>query len=87
MDEPELARQVAAELALPFRILADSERAFLRAYGLEHPGGGPEGETIAIPAQLLVARDGTIVWEHVARRITDRVDPARTLRALALLER
>ncbi|NOT32137.1 MAG: peroxiredoxin family protein [Planctomycetes bacterium] len=85
VDAPQDSQRVVQDLALPFRILSDSERAVTRAYGLMHENGGPEGETIAVPAQLLVDRDGTIVWKHVARRITDRAHPARTLEALAQL--
>ena len=86
VDAPQDSQRVVQDLALPFRILSDSGRAVIRAYGLMHENGGPEGETIAVPAQLLVDRDGTIVWRHVARRITDRAHPARTLEALALLK-
>lgn len=85
VDAPADSRRVVAELALPFPILSDAERALIRAYGLVHAGGGLEGEDIAVPAQLLVAPDGTVVWKHVAARITDRVNPARTLEALARL--
>ncbi len=85
VDAPADSRRVVADLALAFPILSDEERTVIRAYGLVHEGGGLEGETIAVPAQLLVARDGSVVWKHVAARITDRMDPARTLEALALL--
>ena len=69
------ARGLAQELALPFAVLSDAERVAIRAYGLVHEGGGPGGETIAVPAELLVRSDGTIAWRHVARLITDRADP------------
>jgi len=58
----------------------------LEEYGLVHAEGGPEGETIAVPAQLLLAPDGTVYWERVARRIPDRADPAQVLAALGTLE-
>jgi len=70
---------------LPFPILSDAERSVIRAYGLAHEGGGPEGETIAVPAELLLRPDGSIAWRHVARRITDRADPADTLAAVERL--
>lgn len=53
-----------------------------KSYGLLHEAGGPDGEDIAVPAQILVARDGTIVWRHVARRVQDRAPLADTLAAI-----
>ena len=84
-DEIEDARALVAAQALPFRVLSAREIPVLADYGLEHAGGGMSGETIAVPAQLLVRSDGTIVWRHVARRITDRASPAETLRAIEQL--
>ncbi len=86
VDAPADSRRVVADLELPFRILSDAGGTVVRAYGLAHEDGGPEGETIAVPAQLLLSSDGRIAWKHVAARITDRVDPARTLEALAALK-
>jgi peroxiredoxin len=85
VDAPEDSRRVVSDLGLAFPILADVERQVIRAYGLVHEGGGPEGETIAIPALLLVERDGSVVWKHVATRVTDRADPEHALEALSKL--
>ena len=85
VDAPADSRRMVDELGLRFALLADTTRSVIQAYGLVHEGGGIEGETIAVPAQLLVARDGTIAWKHVSRRVTDRVDPRETLAALARL--
>jgi peroxiredoxin len=85
VDPPELSSEVIEEDRLPFPIIADTDGAVIRTYGLMHAAGGLHGEDIAIPAQLLVARDGTIVWRHVARRIQDRVHPEQTLAALERL--
>jgi len=84
-DDVDDAKRLVAELALPFRVLSARELPVLADYGLAHPGGGLEGETIAVPAQLLLRADGSIAWRYVSRRITDRMDPAATLRALAQL--
>ena len=82
VDPPELSRGVVEEEGLRFPILADPAREVIRSYGLVHAGGGLDEEDIALPAQLLVAPDGRIVWSHVARRIQDRASPARTLAAI-----
>jgi len=81
-DEVDDARSLVAELRLPFRVLSARELPVLDDYGLAHVGGGPDGETIAVPAQLLLRSDGSIAWRYVSRRITDRTDPAVTLRAI-----
>lgn len=82
MDETEDARKLVAEQELPFRILSARDIPVLADYRLVHPGGGPDGEDIAIPAQLLVGTDGRILWKHVARRTTDRAWPGDTLAAI-----
>ena len=81
------SKRLIEEQELPFRILSAAGIPVLADYGLEHAGGGLEGETIAVPAQLLVAQDGRIVWRHVARRIPDRAAPVQALAALDRLER
>jgi len=81
-DDLEEARSLRAEEELPFRVLSAAGLPLLDDYGLAHPEGGLEGETIAIPAELLVAPDGAIVWQHVAGRITDRAPPLRILAAI-----
>ena len=60
-------------------MLSSASLPVLDEYGLTHSAGGPGGETIAVPAQLLIAPDGRIVWQHVAHRITDRADPRVTM--------
>lgn len=74
-----------ADDGLPFAMLSDMDASVIRRYGLAHEGGGLDGETIAVPAQLLVRPDGTIAWRHVARAITDRADPRDTRAAVERL--
>jgi hypothetical protein len=57
----------------------------IRATGLAHEEGGPAGETIAIPAQILLRPDGTVAWKFVSSRITERAPPEETLRAIDAL--
>lgn len=85
VDPPELSRAVVEEEGLAFAILADTDRALIRSYGLVHAGGGLDGGDIALPAQILVAPDGRVVWSHVARRIQDRAPPDRTVEAIQRL--
>lgn len=84
MDETAVSRRLIADEHLSFRILSALGIPVLHDYGLEHVGGHGD-ETIAVPALLLVAQDGRILWRHVARRITDRAAPEEILAALELL--
>ena len=76
---------MAAERGLGFTLLADPECVAIRAFGLLHPGAGPGGADISMPAHFLVRRDGSIAWSYVARRIVDRPAPATVTRAIDAL--
>jgi peroxiredoxin Q/BCP len=52
---------------LPFRVLIDSSRDVLRAYGVWHRIG-LTAWNIARPALFLIGKDGTIVRQFVASR-------------------
>jgi thioredoxin-dependent peroxiredoxin len=75
VDPPEASRRLVEKKELPFPILSDTERKVIQSYGLVHPHGGMHGEDIAIPAQILVGRDGKILNRHISARVTDRLDP------------
>lgn len=81
VDEPAQARRAADRLDLKFPLLSDRERSVVRAYGVLHRGGGPDGEDVAIPAHFLIDSDGRIVWRRVSGSIQDRADPEDILRA------
>ena len=81
VDPPSRSRKVIERNDLPFPILADTERKVIRAYGLLHEDGGLTGD-IAIPAHVLVGRDGTVLWRHVAPRIQQRLTPEEVLEAV-----
>ena len=76
VDRPEDSARLVRQQHLPFHILADVDRATIKAYGLVHRGGGLKKEDIAIPAHVLIERGGRIAWRHVARRIQDRPYPS-----------
>ena len=78
-DAPADARRIVERHGLDFAILVDTERVVMEAYGIVHPGGGLDGADIAVPAQILIDRDGRIVWRFVSRRIQDRLDPSEVL--------
>lgn len=85
VDSQEGAHRLAVSLDLNFPILCDTERKVIDAYGLRHKGGGLDGSDIAIPAHVLIDKDGKILSRHVSKRPQDRLDPQRlvaTVRAL-----
>ena len=85
VDPPEESRRVVEGRKLPFRILSDSDRKVIQSYGLVHARGGVHGEDIAIPAQILIGRDGKIVNRHISARVQDRLDPDSALETVQKL--
>ena len=75
VDTPDESRRIVEGRKLPFPILSDNQRKVIQSFGLVHPAGGPQGEDIAIPAQILIGRDGKIVSRHISARVQDRLDP------------
>lgn len=85
VDAPKDSLRVVEKRGLPFSILSDEKRDVLRAYDVLHPGGGPGGADIAVPAHLLIDTDGKIVYRHRATKIQDRPDPDDLIRAVQSL--
>ncbi len=86
VDPPAKSRRVVKNNALQFSILSDADRSVIEAYGLVHAGGAPDGGDIAIPAHVLIDRDGRIAWRHVAQRVTLRPRVEDILAAIAALD-
>ena len=87
VDTPDQSRRVVTARGLNFPILADTDRKIITQYGLVHKGGGPGGSDVAIPAHVLIDRDGTIAWRRASRRVQDRPDPETDLTAIRALQR
>ncbi|HWL93860.1 MAG TPA: redoxin domain-containing protein [Phycisphaerae bacterium] len=83
-DTPEAARRVVERHKLPFQILSDPKCQTIAAFGLVHKNAGPGGTDIAIPAQILIGRDGKILGRRVARLIQDRPSANETLENVRL---
>lgn len=78
VDPPARSMDVVQRWSLPFPILADEDARLIRAFGVLHPDGGPQGD-IALPASFLVDRDARVIWKHVATRIHDRLGEQEVL--------
>lgn len=85
VDAPADSKRVVERKNLPFSILADTQREVIRAYGLVHAGQGPGGVDIAMPAHVLIGRDGRIAWRYQSSAVQDRPDPAEEVREIEAL--
>jgi peroxiredoxin len=83
VDTPEQSAKVVRDAELPFPILSDPDRSAIKAYGVLHAGGAPDGADIALPADVLIDREGTVVWSHVASQVQNRPPPAEVLSQIA----
>lgn len=85
VDPPERSRRLVERNGLDFVVLSDTQREVIRAYGLLHEAGGPNGSDIAVPALALIDRNRRIVWRFISHRITDRLLPEDILAAVTKL--
>lgn len=82
VDPPATNADVVRRNHLPLPLLSDATRETVAAYGLRHRAAGPGGSDIAVPAHVLVARDGRILWRYVSPRVQERQTPAEVLAAV-----
>ena len=78
VDPPEQSRRVMEKHHLAFPILSDESREVIRAYGLVHAHGSPDGKDIAVPAHLLIDGSGNIVWRHLPSASRTARPPPKT---------
>lgn len=82
VDPPATNADVVRRNRLPFPLLSDATRETVTAYGLRHRAAGPGGSDIAVPAHVLVGRDGRILWRYVSPRVQERQTPTEVLAAV-----
>jgi peroxiredoxin len=86
VDAPEVSRDLANKAGLTFPILSDPDAAVIRRYHILHPGGGPDGQDIARPAEFLLDSSKTARWCNftedirVRARADEMLAAARQLR-------
>ena len=74
-DAVDKCRHVHRQQRLAFPLLSDAELTAARAFGVLHEKQ-PQGQDLALPANILIDAAGRIRWRHVARRVPDRMSPA-----------
>ena len=85
VDTPEQSRDLSRKAGYTFTVLSDPKMEAIRSYDLVHHGGGPEGQDISRPAELLVDSSRTVRWENftedvrVRARAEEMLAAARTI--------
>ncbi len=79
------SHEMARNLRLGYRFVADGDLAVSRRYGLIHPRGGPNGEDVPRPATVVLDRDGVVRWLSLSGNFQVRPDPGDVLRAVRSL--
>ena len=87
MDPPETNATLARQIGVTYPLLADPALTAIDAYGLRHPGAGPDGRDIAHSASVLIDADGIVRWTSVTDNIRRRPTPSTVLAAVAALSR
>ena len=85
VDPAETNAALARDAGIAFPLLGDPDLHVIDAYGLRHPGGGPDGADIAHSASILIDRDGVVRWTYVTRNVRVRPTPATVLAAIDAL--
>lgn len=80
VDDTQTNAKLADKVGAKFPLLADPDLATIKAYGLEH-----EGKDIALPATVIVDKDGVVQWIYVGDRPPDRPLLADVFRVLETL--
>ncbi len=67
VDSPSTSAALAARLEIDTPLAADEDLAVARSYGVEHVG-----KDLALPATIVIRRDGTVAWIYVGDNPRDR---------------
>ena len=77
----------ARQLGVAFPILSDPDLAVIDAYGLRHPGAGPDGHDVAHSASVLIDAAGVVRWRSITDNVRVRPLPETVLAAVDALPR
>jgi peroxiredoxin len=78
VDEARKTQQTFPHLV----VLADPEKNLTTAAALVHPHQGPDGGDIAVPATVLVDRNGTVAWMEQPGNLSERPSAAALITAV-----
>jgi peroxiredoxin len=81
-DSQQEAKDAVEAQDLKFQILTDPDAQVIRQFGLLHPAGSPQKKDIAIPAHLLIAPDGKVLFRFHSTRAQERLDPQEILKVI-----
>ncbi len=80
VDPIEDSQALAERLKLGFPLLSDEDRTVVRAYGVYHAE-----KKIALPAIVVIDREGIVRWRRVSESVTDRPEEDVVLDVVARL--
>lgn len=70
---------------LPCVLASDTGGTAITALHLLHENLGKIGKKMAVPANILVDKNGIVRWAHYAQIVMDRPDPKTVLQAVQAL--
>lgn len=76
-DRPEDVRTIVESQGLTFPVLSDEDLSTIEGYGLREAD-----QDFALPATLIIAPDGSVVYRRVGTSVTDRPTVEELLREL-----
>lgn len=75
-DERDALAALRRKRSLGARFLVDPEARELSKLGLAHEGAGPGGRDIALPTQILIDREGRVLWTFRSTDVRERIERA-----------
>jgi peroxiredoxin len=85
VDPPAVSLDLSKKAGYTFTILSDPDATVIRRYHLLHPGGGPDEQDIARPAEFLIDRGKIVRWTNFAEDVRVRARAKEMLAAASQL--
>ena len=85
VDSSAISLDLSKKAGYTFTILSDPDATVIRRYHLLHPGGGPDEQDIARPAEFLIDRGKIVRWTNFAEDVRVRARANEMLAAASQL--
>ena len=84
IDSPEINRALRERVGAGYTFLSDPDAVLLNQLNISHHTPNPSGKEIALPTQILVDKEGIVLWIYQPKNYRTR---ARAEEILEILER
>ena len=81
VDPPDKLLKVKNKIDAEFNFVSDPNLKLMDQFGLRHEDGNPVGGDISRPANLLLSKDGKLLWSYYADNYRVRPRPEDVLLA------